>query len=82
MHPMVLESLTEQRLQELRSGVSGRPSRRGRGNPRSRRGRGPVSRTQERVGVWMVETGLRMVESGGTTPSVPPIPNSLTSASL
>lgn len=28
MHPLVLQSITEQRLEELRSGVSGRPNKR------------------------------------------------------
>ena len=33
MHPMVLESLTQQRLQDLRSGISQRPHSQSYGNP-------------------------------------------------
>ena len=76
MHPMVLESLTQQRLQDLRSGISQRPGCERTGTCRSHGQTaaagsdspvrvGPVGRTQAKMGLWMVETGARMVRSGG-----------------
>jgi hypothetical protein len=76
MHPMVLESLTQQRLQDLRSGISQRPSCEGTETSRSNGQAaaaesdgsvrvGPVGRTQAKMGLWMVETGARMVRHGG-----------------
>jgi len=83
MHPLVLESITEQRLEELRSGTSAtRPSNRGPRNSRSRGSRGPVGRTQARMGVWMVETGLRMVRNGEGPSTGGPFAGGTASASL
>jgi len=82
MHPLVLESLTEQRLEDLRSSTSSRPSHRGPRNSRSRGRSGPVGRTQARMGFWMVETGMRMVNNGGATPGAGSFPGSTASASL
>jgi len=76
MHPMVLESLTQQRLQDLRSGVSPRPRSHETGcagsegrdvatGPSGPARVGPVSRTQAKMGLWMVETGSRLVRNGG-----------------
>ena len=79
MHPMVLESLTQQRLQDLRSGISQRPHCQSTeaspshgqtpaaGSEDSVRV-GPVGRTQAKMGLWMVETGSRMVRSVGVDP--------------
>ena len=103
MHPMVLESLTEQRLEDLRSGISGMPGRSDITKDPTRAGIsgatptdggrdrrlavsqdsvsqdsvsqdsvsrdpvrvGPVGRTQARMGLWMVETGSRLVRNAG-----------------
>jgi hypothetical protein len=81
MHPLVLQSITEQRLEELRSGVSGRPNKRGPRRSRSRGKRGPMGRTQARMGVWMIETGSRMVKNGGGATSVGPLSSGMASAS-
>jgi hypothetical protein len=81
MHPLVLQSITEQRLEELRSGVSGRPNKRRPRHSRSRGKHGPMGRTQARMGVWMVETGSRMVKNSGGATSVGPLSSGMASAS-
>jgi hypothetical protein len=71
MHPLVMESIAEQRLEELRNDrhpvTGGR--RRGPGRARALWSGGPLGHTEARIGAWMVTTGLRLVrsadESGG-----------------
>jgi len=67
MHPLVLESIAEQRLEDLRKDrhpVTGGRPRRGPGRARTRSSHGPLGRTEVRVGAWMVTTGLRLVRNG------------------
>ena len=66
MHPVVLESLAQQRLEDLRA--SSGSSLKGRGrksrNRTSPESPGPMGRAQARIGVWMVDTGSRLVAHG------------------
>ena len=74
MHPSVLESLTEQRIEELRASRSSYSGSRGRklfgrnspgaGTP------GPVGRVQARFGTWMVDAGSKLVAGSGAVSSV------------
>jgi hypothetical protein len=70
MHPFVLESIAQQRLDDLKADRHGkvRDRRRDRRNRSSSgSGSGPIGRTQSRVGIWMVTTGWRLVRSSGAT---------------
>jgi hypothetical protein len=72
MHPMVLASLTEQRLEDLRAD---RHPENGAGRARRRSGSGPIGKVETKVGAWMVSTGWRLVRNGnGTPPQLRPIP--------
>jgi hypothetical protein len=67
MHPLIMESIAEQRLEDLRKDrhpvTGGRPSR-GAGRARTNSPHGPLGRTEIKVGGWMVTTGLRLVLNG------------------
>ncbi len=67
MHPLVMESIAEQRLEDLRADrhpvTDDRPRRRPR-RARSQSPRGPWGRTEARIGAWMVTTGSRLVRNG------------------
>jgi hypothetical protein len=83
MHPVFMESIAEQRLEDLRTDrhpvvVGNR--RRGPGRARNQSGRGPVNRVEAKVGVWMMATGWRLVRNGTSSPlsmSVPTTPAKL-----
>jgi hypothetical protein len=67
MHPLVMQSIAEQRLEDLRK--DSRPFtvgrlRRGPGRARTNSSHGPLGRTETRIGTWMVTTGLRLVHNG------------------
>jgi hypothetical protein len=66
VHPVILESLAQQRLDDLRA--SSGSSRKGRSrkstNRTSPQSPGPMGRAQARIGVWMVDTGSRLVAHG------------------
>ncbi len=67
MHPLVMESIAEQRLEDLRNDrhpVTGGRPRRGPGRARTNYSHGPLGQTEIRVGGWMVSTGLRLVLNG------------------
>ncbi len=66
MHPLVLESIAEQRLEDLRKDrhpVTGGRPRRGPGRARTHSSHGPLGRTEVRVGAWMMTAGLRLVQN-------------------
>jgi hypothetical protein len=67
MHPLVMQSIAEQRLEDLRK--DSRPItvgrlRRGPSRARTHSSYGPFGRTEARIGTWMVTTGLRLVHNG------------------
>ncbi len=86
MHPLVLESIAEQRLDDLRKDrhpVTGGRPRRGPGRARSNSSHGPLGRTEARVGAWMVTTGLRLVLNGTRSGNqLPPLSTSQARVSL
>ena len=69
MHPVILESLAQQRLDDLRaSRCSSRGSRGRRPSKNSSpETPGPMGRAQAKVGVWMVDAGTRLVAHGDGT---------------
>jgi hypothetical protein len=66
VHPIILESLAQQRLDDLRG--SRRSSRGSRGRrpekDSSSETSGPIGRAQTRVGVWMVDAGTKLAAHG------------------
>jgi hypothetical protein len=67
MHPLVMESIAEQRLEDLRADrhpVTVDRPRRGPGRARSQHPRGPWGRAETKIGAWMVTTGSRLVRNG------------------
>jgi hypothetical protein len=66
VHPLILESLAEQRIDDLRASRSDRRGGRGRRPAKRSSGSGsnPMGRAQAKVGLWMVDTGTRLVKHG------------------
>ena len=67
MHPLIMESIAEQRLEDLRADrhpVTDDCPRRGPGRARSHSPHGPMGRAEARIGAWMVTTGSRLVRNG------------------
>lgn len=67
MHPLVMASIAEQRLEDLRADrhpvTGGRPCG-GPSRARSQSAHGTLGRVEARVGTWMVTTGCRLVRNG------------------
>jgi hypothetical protein len=69
VHPHVLESITEQRLEELRNSRASSIESPGPGIRRSHNTNGPVGKAKSKVGIWMVTTGQKLVNDGTGTPA-------------
>jgi hypothetical protein len=64
MHPHILESITEQRIEELRNSRAGSVETPEPGSSRSHTTNGPMGKAKSRVGIWMVTTGWKLASDG------------------
>jgi hypothetical protein len=68
VHPVILESLAQQRLDDLRASRCSSRGSRGRRPSKNNTPEipGPMGRAQAKVGVWMVDAGTKLVDHAGT----------------
>jgi hypothetical protein len=76
VHPSVLESLAQQRIEDLRSSSCSSRGSRGRrpskNDSPSEGTAGPIGRTQARLGTWMVDAGTKLVYHGAGAEAAAP----------
>lgn len=66
MHPLILESLTQQRIEELHGAApveGAAATTAAMGEPMA--GSGPIDRSKAKLGLWMVSAGSRLVADAG-----------------